>query len=193
MKKFLFTFVLSFGLCHVPVVEGRFLRLSQCRNRLVGTVLTVSPIFAASEGTALIASLTTKRKDPITTIMATNVLVFGLWNLSSFRPPLERFMERHFVLYYFDRMRHMHTMLLSGFSHSAIQHLLTNMYGLYAFGPKICKEFGPRCFAYFYIAALYASNLFDVIIYFPLFRRDIFSSLGASGAISALFAYFSWA
>ena len=192
MRKILFIFVISFGLCHVVVVEGRFLRLSQCRNRLVGTALTVSPIVAASEGTALIASLTSKRKDPTTTIIATNVLVFGLWNLSSFRPSLGRFMGRHFVLYYFDWMTRMHTMLLSGFSHFEIRHLLSNLYSLYAVGPKIFKEFGPRRFAYFYIAAMYASNLFDMIIYVPMLRRDsnAHCSLGASGAISALFAYY---
>ena len=191
MKKIFLIFVLSCGLCYVPVVEGR-LRLPKCRIRLVDTALTISPIVAASEGTALVASLTSERKDPTTTIIATNAIVFGLWQLSLFRPSLLKFMEQHFVLKYFDWMGRMHTMLLSGFSHYSIRHLLSNLYALHEVGPKIFKEFGPRRFAYFYIAALYASDLFDMIIYVPMLRRDshALGSLGASGAISALFAYY---
>lgn len=87
-------------------------------------------------------------------------------------------------------------MISSAFSHFDVAHLTGNMVSLLTFAPKIEKRMGNRKFSFVYVASIYASKLFDTLVYRPQFQvQGIISktpgSLGASGAIAALIAYYA--
>lgn len=139
-------------------------------------------------------------------ILGINLAIYVAWQVASLpehRRTLMPFLNRHFVSSYKDGLtpQRLHSKLLSGYSHLDGEHLASNMLGLILFAPKLSKSFGRRRFSYFYVASIFASELFDQVIYRPRFQkpkqlRFLFwkitipiDSLGASGAISALLMY----
>jgi membrane associated rhomboid family serine protease len=84
-------------------------------------------------------------------------------------------------------------LLTSGFLHVDFFHLLFNMYTLFSFGiltEEILNDYygysGPATFAVFYLAAIFFSDLPSLVMQR---KNPLYSSAGASGAISALIAF----
>ena len=84
-------------------------------------------------------------------------------------------------------------LLTSGFLHVDFFHLLFNMYTLLSFGiltEEILNDYygysGPATFAVFYLAAIFFSDLPSLVMHR---KNPLYSSAGASGAISALIAF----
>lgn len=78
----------------------------------------------------------------------------------------------------------------SGFLHADIFHLLFNMIALFSFGEyvlyffhQIAGDYGSLLYALFYILALPASSVFDLIHHKD---NPEYRALGASGAVSAV-------
>ena len=99
----------------------------------------------------------------------------GLIDKSLFRP------------YFFVRQKQYETMILSGFVHADVGHLLFNMFTFYFFAFPLERHIGTVPFAVLYFAGLVFSH---GCTYFKQRNNPEYASLGASGAISAvLFAY----
>ena len=84
-------------------------------------------------------------------------------------------------------------LLTSGFLHVDFFHLLFNMYALFSFGffaEEIFNDYfgysGPAALVIFYLAAIFFSDLPSLFMHR---RNPLYSSAGASGAISALIAF----
>lgn len=156
--------------------------------------------FFATELTSLLA--TASSIEPSRILVGVNLCVHAAWQLANpqKRQNLFRFMRRHFVLKSNDlKNQRVHTILLSGFSHRARDHLASNMSALLLLGPKLSKLLGNRLYSYFYFTSIYAGDLYNQLFYnskniktrFLVWQFDIPSaSLGASGAVSALLCYY---
>ena len=81
------------------------------------------------------------------------------------------------------------TIVLSLFAHFGIWHLLTNIIFLYFAGNTYEKFFGPRRLLHLYLLGGIAGNLSEIIahIIFPAIQNQMFSVVGASGSIMAIF------
>ncbi|MBT8103939.1 MAG: rhomboid family intramembrane serine protease, partial [Gammaproteobacteria bacterium] len=89
--------------------------------------------------------------------------------------------------YYFLRERQYNTMILSGFVHADVGHLLFNMVTFYFFAFPLERFIGTVPFLILYFVGLVMSH---ACTYFKQRGNAGYASLGASGAISAvLFAY----
>jgi len=89
--------------------------------------------------------------------------------------------------YFFLRERQYGTMILSGFVHADVGHLLFNMFTFYFFAFPLERFMGTLPFLALYFTGLVASH---GCTYFKHRKNARYASLGASGAISAvLFAY----
>ncbi|KAG0469268.1 hypothetical protein HPP92_018596 [Vanilla planifolia] len=119
-------------------------------------------------------------------LIGVNVAVYFLWRFVD-----SSFMQKHFVVSLENlRNGNFHTMLTSAFSHSELDHLVTNMIGLYFFGKSISSLFGPT-----YLLKLYTAGALGGSIFFLLHRAylETFQSyrhrahaLGASAAVNAI-------
>ena len=89
--------------------------------------------------------------------------------------------------YYFLRKKQYYTMILSGFVHADVGHLLFNMFTFYFFAFTMERYIGTLSFLFLYFLGLVVSHTCTWYKH----RNDAgYASLGASGAISAvLFAY----
>ena len=89
--------------------------------------------------------------------------------------------------YYFLRRREYDTMILSGFVHADVGHLLFNMITFWFFAFEMERHVGTIPFLALYFLGLVLSHTCTYVKH----RNDAgYASLGASGAISAvLFAY----
>ncbi|MCH7636753.1 MAG: rhomboid family intramembrane serine protease [Proteobacteria bacterium] len=89
--------------------------------------------------------------------------------------------------YYFLRKKQYDTMILSGFVHADVGHLLFNMFTFYFFAFTMERYIGTLSFLFLYFFGLVVSHTCTWYKH----RNDAgYASLGASGAISAvLFAY----
>lgn len=82
-----------------------------------------------------------------------------------------------------------------GFLHADLSHLIFNMFALYLFGTEIEKVFkdvfGPAVGIILYILLYFTGLIFSILpTYFKEKGNAYYSSLGASGAVSAIvFAY----
>ena len=161
-------------------------------------VTALSYLVLASESTGMGANCLKVHSTVI--IAAVNIAVHTAWTMARIEKDVKlfRFLNRNFVLHSDDLAKgRVHTILLAAFSHKCEIHLTSNLSALLLFGPKIAKNMGNRVFSYFYVAAIYASDLFDQMIYSKFHRKYIrvlfwklpIGSLGASGAISAVLAY----
>lgn len=89
--------------------------------------------------------------------------------------------------YYFSRKRQYSTMILSGFVHADIGHLLFNMFTFYFFAFPLERFLGTIPFLILYFFGLVVSHSCTL---YKHRNNPGYASLGASGAVSAvLFAY----
>ena len=89
--------------------------------------------------------------------------------------------------YFFLRKNQYNTMVMSGFTHADIGHLLFNMFTFYFFAFPLERYLGTAPFAVLYLVGLVASHS---CTWFKHKDNPAYASLGASGAVSAvLFAY----
>lgn len=89
--------------------------------------------------------------------------------------------------YFFVRNRQYDTMILSGFVHADLGHLLFNMFTFWFFAFPMERFLGTIPFLVLYVTGLVVSH---ACTYFKHRDNPQYASLGASGAISAvLFAY----
>jgi membrane associated rhomboid family serine protease len=113
-------------------------------------------------------------------------LTIGISLLGLFRLPtiIDKCLFRP---YFFLRSKQYDTMILSGFVHADVGHLLFNMFTFYFFAFPLERFMGTLPFLVLYFAGLVASH---ACTYFKHRNNAGYASLGASGAISAvLFAY----
>ncbi len=110
----------------------------------------------------------------IITIATSLIGLFGntkLIDRSLFRP------------YWFLRRRQYDTMVLSGFMHADLMHLIFNMMTFYFFGFLLERAIGSTHFLLLYFAGLLVSH---VGTYIKQKNNPEYACLGASGAISAV-------
>ena len=89
--------------------------------------------------------------------------------------------------YYFHRRRQYDTMILSGFVHADVGHLLFNMFTFYFFAFPMEEFIGTIPFLILYFFGLVVSHTCS---WYKQRNNPGYASLGASGAISAvLFAF----
>lgn len=113
-------------------------------------------------------------------------LTIGISLLGLFRMPslIDKCLFRP---YFFLRNKQYDTMIMSGFVHADVGHLLFNMFTFYFFAFPLERFIGTVPFVILYFAGLVASH---GCTYFKHRKNPRYASLGASGAISAvLFAY----
>ena len=113
-------------------------------------------------------------------------LTIGISLLGLFRLPtiIDKCLFRP---YFFLRKKQYDTMILSGFVHADVGHLLFNMFTFYFFAFPLERFIGTLPFLVLYFVGLIASH---ACTYFKHRNNESYASLGASGAISAvLFAY----
>ncbi len=116
-------------------------------------------------------------------------LTIGLSLLGLFRSP--RIIDMClFRPYYFLRKKQYDTMILSGFVHADVGHLLFNMFTFYFFAFPMERFLGTVPFVILYFFGLIISH---TCTWYKHRNNAGYASLGASGAISAvLFAYISY-
>lgn len=85
--------------------------------------------------------------------------------------------------YWFLRRREYDTVLMSGFVHADLMHLIFNMMTFYFFGFLLERLIGSTHFVVLYLAGLLVSHAGT---YIKHKRNPEYACLGASGAISAL-------
>jgi len=106
--------------------------------------------------------------------------------LGMFRMPdiINKFLFRP---YFFVRKRQYDTMVMSGFIHADVGHLLFNMFTFFFFAFPMERYIGTTRFVFLYFFGLVASHS---CTWYKQRNNPEYASLGASGAISAvLFAY----
>ena len=74
-------------------------------------------------------------------------------------------------------------MLVSGFLHVDLQHLLFNMFALYIFGDIVINSVGPFYFFLIYFGSLISGNLLS---YYFHKNESYYSAVGASGAATGI-------
>ncbi len=153
---------------------------------------------------SLSLAMLSKWWDPTYTITAINALIWFGWQMANEDHQLLRFMTENFLLHK-DPSKSFkpRQVLLHGFSHIRDAHINSNLGCLLSVGPLVRRYTTWSAFSYtsFYIASLYASSLFNEVVYVPLMKtygpkskESFFSrflpkqsvSLGASGAVSAV-------
>ena len=138
--------------------------------------------------------------DPlIKVIILANLTICSFWQIASGLDSLKQIqiyrqlMYDHFTASYdgvFNRGLY-HTLFTSTFSHMDIHHLGFNMTALMSYS-SVAKHLGPTKFLYLYLGGGVVSSLCQVMhkhISSSSSSRSV-SSLGASGAISAIKAWF---
>ncbi|PPD71401.1 hypothetical protein GOBAR_DD31692 [Gossypium barbadense] len=73
----------------------------------------------------------------------------------------------------------LHTLITSAFSHIDIEHIVSNMIGLYFFGYNIGRIFGPEYLLRLYLAGAMGGSVFYLV-------HHAFLAKGASGAVNAI-------
>jgi membrane associated rhomboid family serine protease len=143
--------------------------------------------------------------DPlIKVIILANLTICSFWQIASGLDSLKqiqiyrKLMYDHFTASYdgvFNRGLY-HTLLTSTFSHMNILHLGFNMTALMSYS-SVAKHLGPAKFLYLYLGGGLVSSLCQVMHEHVSSNRSsqstslpIYRSLGASGAISAIQAWF---
>ncbi|MCL7042944.1 hypothetical protein MKW94_016434 [Papaver nudicaule] len=126
-------------------------------------------------------------------LIGTNVAVFMLWRVAD-----RQFMKENFMISVDNfKSGRVHTMLTSAFSQMDIEHLFSNMLGLYFFGKSIGQLFGPQFLLKLYLAGAIGGSIFYLAHHAFMdpvkhssswFYVDPSSipGLGASGAVNAI-------
>ncbi|KAJ4754629.1 hypothetical protein LUZ62_089034 [Rhynchospora pubera] len=92
-------------------------------------------------------------------LIGANIVVFTLWGIAD-----PSFMRNHFMVS-LDNFKsgRLHTLITNAFSHSAPDHLLANMIGLYFFGQSIAELFGPKFLLMLYLGGALSGSIFFLI------------------------------
>jgi rhomboid-like protein len=146
-----------------------------------------------------------RRLIAVPAIVGVNVLVFAAWwvaqsigdrwpspqQIADGSGPLVA-MARHFLTSPFH-LQHgwVDSVLLAGFSHIELFHILVNMFVLWSFGSLLERLWGLRMFVSFYLAALVFANLCHSAVSAWLLGDQMAFALGASGAVSGVLIAFS--
>jgi membrane associated rhomboid family serine protease len=85
--------------------------------------------------------------------------------------------------YWFQRRKEYSTVIMSGFVHADLMHLIFNMMTFYFFAFALERRMGTLAFVALYLAGLLISHAGT---YYKQRRNPEYASLGASGAISAV-------
>ncbi|MED6139592.1 RHOMBOID-like protein 12, mitochondrial [Stylosanthes scabra] len=124
-------------------------------------------------------------------LIIANVAVSLLWRIAD-----KNFMENNFAIS-LDNFKsgRFHTLITNAFSHMDIDHILTNMFGLFFFGPPIGRLFGPEYLLKLYLAGAVVGSIFYLLhqAYKSQTSKDLGSvnhsrnmALGASAAVNAI-------
>ncbi|KAF5206574.1 Rhomboid family protein, partial [Thalictrum thalictroides] len=126
-------------------------------------------------------------------LVIANVVVFIMWRVVD-----PAFMKRNFMISVenFTSGR-VHTLITSAFSHTDIEHLFSNMIGLYFFGRSIENCFGAQFLLKLYVAGALGGSIFYLVQHAFILPTSKGSgmwyvdpkkipALGASGAVSAI-------
>ncbi|CCH43174.1 Rhomboid protein 1, mitochondrial [Wickerhamomyces ciferrii] len=120
-------------------------------------------------------------------LIGLNLLVFGLWQI----PRNYRILSRYALLEK-DIIYSKWSLIGSAFSHQEGWHLAMNMLALYSFGTSLISMIGSSNFMILYLNGALLSSMAS-ILYPILFRIPIVApSLGASGALFAVFGTFAY-
>ncbi|CAI0560343.1 unnamed protein product [Linum tenue] len=131
--------------------------------------------------------------DMVLGLIMANAAVFMLWQIAD-----RRFMVENFMIS-LDNFRsgRIHTLITSAFSHMDIEHLLSNMIGLYFFGVNIAENFGPKYLLKLYLCGAVGGSVLYLLHHYlmalsskeqGIWKRDPSRTpgLGASGAVNAI-------
>ncbi|GLT25179.1 hypothetical protein SLA2020_003250 [Shorea laevis] len=131
--------------------------------------------------------------DMVLGLLVSNVAVFLLWRIAD-----QKFMMNNFTISVENfKSGRLHTLITSAFSHIDIEHIVSNMIGLYFFGISIGNTFGPQYLLKLYLAGAIGGSVFYLVhhAYLALaskghreWRMDPSKTpgLGASGAVNAI-------
>lgn len=127
----------------------------------------------------------------VRTIIILNVIVFGLWSISTSGAMFE-FMVNNFLvstmhLWYGKYW----TLITSVFSHNMFFHLLINMFAFYGFGMALETILGSRRFLIFYLGAGVLGSIGHCVVSSYFLHDSSIPALGASGAVSGVILLFS--
>lgn len=123
-------------------------------------------------------------------LIGVNCVVFGLWQIRYYNRVLYRILQKYFLLDRNSLTRKSNaSMILSAFSHQEFFHLFINMICFYSFAVTMIQIMGVADFSSMYLISGCASSLASII--FSFLTRSYGVSLGASGAISGVFAAFT--
>lgn len=108
-----------------------------------------------------------------------SIACFNNWNL---------FDKLSFSAYRVVRYKEWYRLISHGFVHADWVHLLVNMFTFYSFGRYIEAVFaglgfGSWSFVLLYFGGMLAASLYDL---FKYYKNSYYSSIGASGAVSAV-------
>ncbi|KAK0587878.1 hypothetical protein LWI29_030364 [Acer saccharum] len=131
--------------------------------------------------------------DCVLGLIIANTAVFILWRIAD-----QKFMMNNFTIS-LDNFVHgrLHTLITSAFSHVDMEHILSNMIGLYFFGMSIGKTFGPEYLLKLYLAGAIGGSVFYLVhhAFLTLSSKNQGTwtmdpsrapALGASGAVNAI-------
>jgi membrane associated rhomboid family serine protease len=118
---------------------------------------------------------------PAILLLTVGISLLGMYQLPDL---IDKFLFRPYFLL---RKRQYDTMIMSGFIHADMQHLLFNMITFYFFAFPMERFLGTTRFVVLYFVGLVISH---TCTWYKERRNPQYASLGASGAISAvLFAF----
>ena len=120
-------------------------------------------------------------------LISANIGVWVAWQVVN-----PRFMQNHFAIsdYSTVRARRYYTIWTSSVSHKEPIHLLFNCVGIYFFGPFAEAMLGPVGFLGLYAAGAFGAYQSIYHTYRRKYRTLVPVTVGASGAVSAIFTYF---
>ncbi|XVE54893.1 hypothetical protein DITRI_Ditri03aG0118800 [Diplodiscus trichospermus] len=131
--------------------------------------------------------------DMVLALIITNVAVFILWRIAD-----RQFMMKNFMVS-LDNFKsgRLHTLITSAFSHIDIEHIVSNMIGLYFFGYNIGRNFGAEYLLKLYLAGAIGGSVFYLVHHAFLALSSKRQAtwmvdpsktpgLGASGAVNAI-------
>lgn len=126
-------------------------------------------------------------------LIIANVAVFMLWQVAD-----SKFMKDNFTIS-LDNIKsgRLHTSITSAFSHRDLEHIGSNMIGLYFFGMSIGRSFGPEFLLKLYLAGALGGSIFFLVhqAYMASLSKgqrqgykdpSKTPALGASGAVNAI-------
>ncbi|KAL8111141.1 RHOMBOID-like protein 12, mitochondrial [Apium graveolens] len=125
-------------------------------------------------------------------LIAANIAVFLL-----FRKASSQFKRENFMIS-LDNLKsgRLHTLVTSAFSHMDGGHLISNMIGLYIFGKRIGRAFGPEILLKLYLAGALVGSVFHLVYHAyknPSKSKQMgdmspssMPGLGTSGAVTAI-------